>query len=567
MKVLLHGHGCQLTTDNTSIKKLQGLMPQMKKMRQKADGGLPRLVQETPNAPGESSSDMNFAPMAFNLNQSSAVCLPLVSDSQRLIWVHSSEINLQLDGAAELNKAFDRFPYLTEKKTAALAQRCSLHPDQVKVWFMVQRLHYGISWDYKDIRKVQRKILSSQGKEKLQNSMGKEVKEDKGENKKCTREVKEPGGKKAGEVREEQSASEGRMMGENVRDNERLERKMKQVQPMKKEKDRKVEEDMGNTQKKRKRRTVTAQMGKKRMKQREDGVVERAEEEEIRSDEVEREWQIITQSETTLFSRKKKKSKAKKRLLSVQERPALKSVVVPDESLDASPLLIPPSQTQAFDMPPLTDNQTELLERGDAVPPSTSNIHLIPVKSDVEEKTEMQTNAAETTNPNNAGPDAGKLKEFVEILNDLFVADGSSNIAQQLDCHEVDPCTLNTRLRCHKKTQTQMAMMKVAFLHCQYPEKDDYSRLAKAIDIPRYLLIQWFGDMRYYIKKGRPRWMNQEQHSQALDNIWYRQCLNALLKTQLHMASSECGNKATCEMKLDTSESCGEEKSVPVPPE
>ncbi|XP_032400003.1 homeobox and leucine zipper encoding b [Etheostoma spectabile] len=528
-------------------------------MRQKAE--IPRLVQETPNAPGESSSEINIAPMAFNLNQSSAVCLPLVTDGQRLIWVHSSEINLQLDGAAELNKAFDRFPYLTEKMTAALAQRCSLHPDQVRVWFMVQRLHYGISWDYKDIGKVKRKILSSRGraKEKLQNSMGKEVKEDKGENEICKREVKEPGGKKAGEVREEQSVSEGRMMGENVRDNERLERKVKQVQPMKKV-DRKVKEDMGNTQKKRKR-TVTDTMGKKRMKQREEGVVERAEEEEIQSDEDEREWQIITPSETTLFTRKKKKSEAKKGLLSVQEWPALKSVVVPDKPLDGSPLLSPPSQTQAFDMPLLTDNQTELLVRGDAVPPSTSNIHLIPVKSDVEGKTQMQTNAAETSIPNDAGPDVGKLKEFMEILNSLVVAEGPSNIAQLLDCHEIDPYRLATRLRSHKKTQTQMAMMKVAFLHCQYPERDEYIRLANAIDIPRYRLTQWFSDMRYYIKKGRPRWMNQEQHSQALDNVWYRQYLNALLKTQSQMAGSECGNKATCEMKLDTS------GSVPVLPE
>ncbi|XP_029310880.1 homeobox and leucine zipper encoding b isoform X3 [Cottoperca gobio] len=162
----------------------------MKKMRQKVDA-VPQLQHKTPSAPGETLSEMTIAPMAFNLNQSSTVCLPLVSDSQMLIWVHSNEINLQPDGAAELDKAFDRFPYITQKQTAALAQRCSLHPDQVKVWFMVQRLLYGISWDYKDISRVRRKFKSSQGKEELQTRKGEEVKEDGGENKEC----KIPGGK------------------------------------------------------------------------------------------------------------------------------------------------------------------------------------------------------------------------------------------------------------------------------------------------------------------------------------------------------------------------------------
>ncbi|XP_044039502.1 homeobox and leucine zipper encoding b isoform X2 [Siniperca chuatsi] len=499
------------------------------------------MRQKTPGARGETqtSSDINFAPVGFSLNQNSAVCLPLVSDSQRLIWVHSNQINLQIDGAAELDKAFDRFPYLTQKETAALAQRCSLHPDQVKVWFMVQRLRYGISWDYKDIHKVQMKFKSSRGKVELHNRMGEEVKEDTGENNTWKREVKESGGKKAGKVREELSTNERRMMGENVRANERLERKFKQERLMKKIKDREVEEEENkrNTHKKRKRVTVIDKMGKKRMKQGDEAVVERAGEVEIRSDKVEREStkSKSTQLETTLFTRKEMKAKANKRLQSVQGWPADKSFVVPDEPLDASPLLIPLSQTKAFDGPPLTDNK----------PPNNG---MTPVKSSFEGKTEMKARLegelhAESTNYNGAVADFGKLKELMEVNN-----------------NPVDGCT---PIRCNTKTHTQLAMMKVAFSHCQYPDREEYNRLVMLIGVPRYTLIQWFGDMRYYIKKGRPRWMNQEQYSQALATIKYRQCLNALAKAQ----PSEGGRKATWKMKLETSESCSADESVQVPPE
>ncbi|GLD53830.1 zinc fingers and homeoboxes protein 1-like protein [Lates japonicus] len=387
-------------------------------MRQVADGRRPGLRQKMPDACGETPTETNIAPVAFDRNHNSVVCLPLLSESQRLIWVHSNQIDLQLDGAAELDKAFDRFPYLTQKQTVALAQRCSLHPDQVKVWFMVQRLRYGISWDYKDIQDVRRKFTSSQGKdqEELQNRMGEEVQENRGEKEKQKREVKESGGRKAGKVKEEQSANEGRMMGENVRASKLSERKMKQQQEVNKEKDRKietVEEVKRNTQKKRKKMAVAGKMGKKRMKQDDDGIMERV-------------WQKSNLSETKLSTKEKRKAKANERLMPGQEWPANKSSVDP---------------------------------------------------------------------------------------------------------HVIETCSFPTGIHCSKR-QHQLAMMKAAFSSCQYPTADDYDRMALLIGIPRHMLVQWFGDMRYYVKKGRPRWMNQVQHSQALANINYRQYLNKLAKAE-----------------------------------
>ncbi|XP_026209382.1 homeobox and leucine zipper encoding b [Anabas testudineus] len=495
-------------------------------MAQIADQRLPRIKQATPDVCRET----NTAPPAFYLNQNSALCLPLVSDSQRLIWVHSNQIDIQMEGAAELDKAFDRFPYLTEKQTAALAQSCSLHPDQVKVWFMLQRLRYGISWDYNDIQEVRRKLTTQQEKEKLQDRIGDETSNDRKEKRQYT-EVDESHGKTVEKVRKEQSRYEGKMVGENFRTNEHSERKIKQVQLVKTVKDRevnKVEEDKGNTEQKRKRITVTDKTGKKRMKRVTEGAVERARDVGKR-----REQQKSVKSQTDC-TRKRITRKTNKRLMSIHKWPAAKSFVVPDEPLDASPLVFSQPPAQTLDVPPLSDNVKELLESCDVFP-NTLNCHMMAVNGIFEGKPETTESKLQEelfvglTNHSVVKTDIDKLKELTKVNNP---ADGSSICTQQQDSHVVDPCRGHSRSRRSTKTQTQLAMLKVAFSYCQYPDSKDYDRLAVVVGIPRYLLVQWFSDMRYYIKKGRPRWMTRDQHSKALENVRYRQCLNTLTKVQ-----------------------------------
>ncbi|AWO97478.1 putative homeobox and leucine zipper protein Homez-like [Scophthalmus maximus] len=311
------------------------------------DGGCPGLREKTSDSCGE-MDETNTAPAAFSMNQYSAVVLPIVSGSQTLTWVHSNQIDLQLDGAAELDKAFDSFPYLTRKQTARLAQRCSLHQDEVKVWFMVQRLRYGISWEYEDIQE------------------------------------------KAGKVREERSANVGGATGDGVR----LERPMS------------TEKDRGNTHKKRKRMAVTDEMGKKKIKQDDEDIAVRAREAEIGSVQVKREGKWSIKSETKRFTRENR------------------------------------------------------------------------------------------------------------------------------------------------------AMMKLAFCDYQYPSDEDYARLTAAIGIPRHMLVQWFADMRYYVKKAKPGWMDREQHGQALANIRCQQYLNMQAKAQLRQGRGEVARRRisrleTMKKKLD----------------
>ncbi|XP_042369590.1 zinc fingers and homeoboxes protein 3-like [Plectropomus leopardus] len=456
-----------------------------------------------------------MALMAFSLNQNGALCLPLVSDDQRLIWVRSSEINLRLDGAAELDKAFDKFPYLTENQTAALAERCSLHPDQVKVWFMGQRLRYGISWDYEDINNVRRKFKLNWGKEELQNWM---KEKDRGE-------VKQPAGKKVEKVLEEESAPEGGMMGENEMANEQSETKPKLEQPGKKDKDKREDEDKGKTQSKRKKVTASDEMEMKRKKRRDEGDVERAGSEEF---------------ERKKSTGERKRTEEKKKLLTIQERPAHTSVLMPDESLGGSPLLVFLSQSQ----------DSEQLKREDAVPTSTSGT----LETGTEAKLEGHVHAE--SNHNGAVTDFNQLEELMEMLDISLVADESLGVTQQPGSRAAEASTPPARTRLSTKTQAQLAMMKAAFSHCQYPNAEDYSRLAKIINIPRHTLVQWFGDMRYYVKKVKPRWMTEEQHSKALANVRYQQHLKALVKTKLRVASSEGAEKPAWQTLLEMSENC-----------
>lgn len=105
------------------------------------------------------------------LNQTHLVCLPLVSEGLKLVWVRSEQTT-ELDAVSELVEAFNAFPYPTEQEASALARRCSLSLERVKVWFMMQRVRYGISWAEDDIRqtriklrRLQRLSLGEEGEE------------------------------------------------------------------------------------------------------------------------------------------------------------------------------------------------------------------------------------------------------------------------------------------------------------------------------------------------------------------------------------------------------------------
>ncbi|KAM9790537.1 homeobox and leucine zipper encoding a [Syngnathus typhle] len=99
--------------------------------------------------PGSASS--------FTTNHNAVVCLPLVSEELKLVWTHSDQTR-ELDSIPELVQAFNLFPYPSSLEVNTLARLCSLPLDKVKVWFMVQRIKYGISWSSEEIEETRRKL-------------------------------------------------------------------------------------------------------------------------------------------------------------------------------------------------------------------------------------------------------------------------------------------------------------------------------------------------------------------------------------------------------------------------
>ncbi|XP_071368794.1 homeobox and leucine zipper encoding a [Centroberyx affinis] len=105
-----------------------------------------------------SAADSNTSGVAsFSTNHNSVVCLPLVSEGLKLVWTQSDQTR-ELDSIPELVQAFNLFPYPTSREVNALARVCALPLDKVKVWFMVQRIKYGISWASEEIEETRRKL-------------------------------------------------------------------------------------------------------------------------------------------------------------------------------------------------------------------------------------------------------------------------------------------------------------------------------------------------------------------------------------------------------------------------
>ncbi|XP_038156391.1 homeobox and leucine zipper encoding a [Cyprinodon tularosa] len=105
-----------------------------------------------------SSAESNASGVAsFTTNHNSVVCLPLVSEGLKLVWTQSDQTR-ELDSIEELVHAFNLFPYPSSKEVSTLARVCMLPLDKVKVWFMVQRIKYGISWSSEEIEETRRKL-------------------------------------------------------------------------------------------------------------------------------------------------------------------------------------------------------------------------------------------------------------------------------------------------------------------------------------------------------------------------------------------------------------------------
>lgn len=440
-------------------------------MRQRVNGGFLCAKDKLSANCQETTSPSNSAPAAFSMNQNCALCLPLISKTQKIIWVHSDQINIQLDKVTELDKAFSRFPYITQRQTASLAQRCSLHPDQVRVWFMAQRLCYGISWDSKDIHRVRRKMLGQSGsQEKLHKSV-------------CEQEIVKKT-KRSRVVKDNGESGAASKKGA-----------YKRKQPNDREKGTHVDAIDDNLNPKKKQKRSSKLTEEKRTTSSFDANVEG----EAKGSEI-----VWTKTETVI--RKRTPSGANsERLLgsgSKQDSTSLQKSYN-EQSFANSPSVIFQPLATALEMPLLTEKLEEVRKTTDPLTHSLLNV-----------TQETQTSSPPVTT------DHSSIKKSKRVRNSY---------------------RFNSRINWRMKTLSQLEKMKVTFANYQYLNAEQYQQLSLLTGVPRYSLVQWFTDMRYFIKKKKPRWMSAEQHSRAVANVVRMQHLRTLEKTQ----TRERGARAT----------------------
>lgn len=503
-------------------------------MRQCVEGG--HIRQQT-NDPGTQLSSNVRTP---GTGQIVPVCLPLVSKNNQFVWVYSNQLELPADAVTELTKVFDEFPYLTQEQSVELAQRCSLLQDQVKVWFIAMRIQFGISWDNEDICDVRDKyrFKNKDDKEKREGQNKTDVETDKRKRKKKNpKDNEEESNEETG--REEKNPKKGTTMAQEVSANANLERKTKQKQTAKNVKLRRTE-DSTKTQKNPKLGSKIDEGRETWGKQDNDNEANRKG--EMKMDKSENKGQAFTESEGAGLKRKKKKA------IKNQMKTASKNPSEPDVQQSRGSFLKPPIQT--VNSVPLTESQTDPQHRADA--PSTPAD--VSFKGKPEALAGLQEDLhAEASASDIFVTDVGKLKEMTSTINLTPADNPPTPLKQVADEHVAHTSNRN-------KSHSQLAMLKLAFLHCQYPDCEQYTWLSELTKIPRTDLVQWYGDMRYALKRSRPRWMTEEQYKKTLGNIEYHQHVNKLKRSThgadhmglVRMLGEVC--KGSKEEKKDASE-------------
>ncbi|XP_054916137.1 homeobox and leucine zipper encoding b [Poeciliopsis prolifica] len=452
-------------------------------MRQLADRTNIKPIQTPSSLEGSQSALGITVPL-----WSTRICLPLLSEDKRVLWVHANEVNVQTDKVAELENAFSRSPYLTRKQTNALAQRCSLHPDQVKVWFIAQRLRYGISWDYKDIREIWNKLNSSREDEEGDEEFQDNVKDNQGKGKKMS------------------------LMERNVNWNTEQER------PMEKETGRRATVDEAATPDKRRTIGVMSNRRRKRKKRDVEWITDQAE--TLGAKMAENEEQTSSTWEGAYVSKKKRRAHTK--LISSPDQTDYENLLVEAEIpfVDFSSVVLQP-QTQTSTAVPITESQADLQGR-----------RITLLKSSLENTDALacleKALSSEPAKENDVVSEVDELKELVKAENNFLAASSPTAGTSQKEGLLTEGAVLRPRSRL--KTQSQLLMLRRAFLEFQYPDAEQYSLLTRLVGIQRHHLVQWFGDRRYSMKKSKPRWMTEEQYKEILTNIRYRQYKNILLK-------------------------------------
>ncbi|KAI1888637.1 hypothetical protein AGOR_G00187200 [Albula goreensis] len=425
-----------------------------------------------PLPPGHSAADNQDG---SGHNRASVVCLPLVAEGLKLVWTRSDQTR-ELDRTPELVQAFNAFPYPTLAEAAALARRCALPLDAVKVWFMAQRVRYGISWASEEIEETRRKLRSLHGQPALH---------DEDEELEDEEEEEEEEEDYAPEFWASGVGQQGFGGGRAVR--HFLFRRSRPFYLPSRARRHGMDPAPSPL-------FVVAPPGAR-------GRKSKAQLRVLRRSFVRHNW--LSEVELRRLQAETGLSRGEVRKWFSDSRYQLRN------NGHRSPSM--PSGSR----PPVAEEEDALMD-------SSVEDDQGSVAVEVESSENLGTASGESGGNRAHARRLGApvLKEEEESL--LFISNGGGAVGEgagvAVSCtpaSALSPALLTSKGRL-RKTKEQLTQLKQFFLRCQWPTSDDYTQLVQCTGLPRPDVIQWFGDARYRVKNGNLRWVRGEKEHQQI---------------------------------------------------
>ncbi|KAL7879645.1 hypothetical protein SRHO_G00018990 [Serrasalmus rhombeus] len=449
---------------------------------------------------------------SFSTNSNSVVCLPLVSEGLKLVWTQSDQTK-ELDAIPELVQAFNVFPYPTSQEVSTLAHVCGLPLDKVKVWFMVQRIKYGISWASEDIEETRCKLAGPEHMSEVVHEESKKRKKSECDDlvevgqkdhtvdsMNCKKQKREP----QELVMVSPSAtphSPQQNSGINSHHVDNTPTTPSTASPSS------LDSSFGSQQKQGRYKKSKAQLTA------------------LRKSFLQENWPDETelrrlQEETSLSRNEIRKwfSDSRYQLRTGRGMPGLTSAVSQGEHPPESPQLQPLSlviEKQQSSVSPKGGARSKRVQKS-----SSRNSHFFQIflsntleafgEGEAEQsKTEVAKEEDDLQhNDEEVGSEHESEAHEAEALSEASVSTSSSLCitSQSASSLKKSPHVAKASGRV-RKSKEQLDILKEYFLCSPWPKSEEYTQLVERTALPRADIIQWFGDTRYAVKNGQLRWV------------------------------------------------------------
>ncbi|XP_066537886.1 homeobox and leucine zipper encoding a [Hoplias malabaricus] len=443
---------------------------------------------------------------SFSTNTNSVVCLPLVSEGLKLVWTQSDQTK-ELDAIPELVQAFNVFPYPTSQEVSTLAHVCGLPLDKVKVWFMVQRIKYGISWASEDIEDTRCKLAGPDRIHEIGHDESKKRKRSE-----CDEMIK------LGENDHKDDAincSSRKKQKKESPDLAELSSSPSGASPSS------LESPLVSQQKQGRYKKSKAQLS----------VLRKSFLQDNWPDEVE----LRRLQEETGLSRndiRKWFSDSRYQLRTGRGMPSLMSQVSQGEHPCEPPQLQPLSPDAEKQQSPVTAKGGARSKKAQKSGSRTSHFFQIFLSNTLEAFGEGEVEQSETDvakedhDLQNIYEEVGSEHESepyeAEAPSEPTVSDSVQQTPKRSRSLKKSPPSAKVSGRV-KKSKEQLDILKEYFLRCPWPKGPEYTHLVELTNLPRADIIQWFGDTRYAVKNGQLRWVRGVVRDHILSEISVQQ--------------------------------------------